>query len=1473
MLFIALSIFLLSQSSVQTFLAKKITSSINSKYGTEIHVGKIDLSSLKDVELNDVLILDHHKDSMIYVSSLTSSFKDLKAVLHSEYKLQKTSLTDGFLRMATYEGDSTNNLTLFVRAFDSGKESETTFKLSAPKLLLENIDFTLVDENKDIEPIVYYYGISGELNEFSLIGSEVKALIRKVKIPKNHLVPVILFKTDFLYSDNRMECLNTSLYTENSNIDADIVFEYGEGDMSDFNNKVTIDATFKEANLALVDLNQLYSEFGTKDIIHFQTHAIGTINDFQLNKLVLTTERKSEFVGDLSIQHVMDPELFALQGDIDKIATNYDNLNRLLPRILGKNLPESLRDMGTIKAAGNIDLTRDEVNANISSTSNFGVLNTDISLINLSRKDGMRYRGTVDLRDFRIGKFVKDPKMGNISLKGEVNGQGFTINTINTTVIGNISKYEYNDYTYKNIDVNGVFENRLFNGELNVNDPNLQMKFSGLADFEGEVNKFDFSTDVIFSDFKQLNLYNKYEKSILKGKIDFAFTGNTFDNLIGEIKFQDATYTNENDEYIFTNFQILATEKDSIRYISIDSPDIVEGHIEGHFNYKDLLKIAQNSLGSIYANYERIEVEPNQTVEFNFNIYNKIIEVFYPKVNLAPNTFVKGQIDSNEDKIDLLLKSPKIKIANNKFDEVKLQINSKSPLYNTIISIDKIDTGIYEASNFNLVNVTLNDTLYIRTDFIGGPNKLENYDLSFYHTIDERGNSVVGIKKSEINFKNNQWFINENNNDLNKLVFDKNFETFVIDKITMASGSQNVELAGAFGGDGSSIDMKLEYVNLDAITPDIDSLSFDGKVNGQISLQKKNQKYVPLADLTINYFSINDLYYGDLSLLASGNDNLSEYNFDVELLNNDLVSFNSRGNIDFNQKPPVILAEVLLNKIKLEAFSPLGKDVLSDIRGLATGNVTITGNLNNPDMTGEILLSNAGMSFPYLNVDYNFSDQSKVLLNKQTFDFQTITITDTYMGTTGTLSGKITHEGFKKWFLDLFISSQNLLALNTEDKEGALYYGTALIEGETSIYGPVDDLLIDVEATTNPGTKFVIPLSDVSTVGESKLIHFVNPVDDEDNEETVPFPLEKIKGLNLNFNLNVTRDAIAEIVIDKKTGSLLKGRGDGNLRLGIDMNGRFEMYGELLIDSGEYLFKNVVSKNFTVQNGGTVIWNGDPMDANINIEALYKTKANPSVLLQDVSSSRKIDVDLITTLSGSLSQPQFDFNIEIPTASSDVTTELNFILANKDEKLTQFFSLLATGSFFNTDQRKGEFNSSAVIAGTVAEQASSILSNVLSSSNDNFQIGVDYEVGAQNRVENVVTDDQLGILVSGRIGNKVIVNGKVGVPVGANTQSSVVGEVELLVPLNESETLMGKVYNRQNEIQFDLDSEGYTQGAGISYRFEFDDSTEFLEKVGLKKSEAEKLLTKEQRDSLKVNEKEMKKKKNELKQAKKKSEM
>jgi hypothetical protein len=145
---------------------------------------------------------------------------------------------------------------------------------------------------------------------------------------------------------------------------------------------------------------------------------------------------------------------------------------------------------------------------------------------------------------------------------------------------------------------------------------------------------------------------------------------------------------------------------------------------------------------------------------------------------------------------------------------------------------------------------------------------------------------------------------------------------------------------------------------------------------------------------------------------------------------------------------------------------------------------------------------------------------------------------------------------------------------------------------------------------------------------------------------------------------------------------------------------------------------------------------------------------------------------------------------------------------------------------------------------------------MLESDNDNFEVGVTYDIGTESNVQDVTTDDQLGLEVSGRIADKVIVSGKVGVPVGSNTNSNVIGEVEVKVPLNDAETFQAKVYNRQNEIEFDVtDGEGYTQGVGISYRFDFNNGGEFMEKLGLRKTAEEKEMTKGQRDSLRAEKK------------------
>src|SRR5690606_38789262 len=238
------------------------------------------------------------------------------------------------------------------------------------------------------------------------------------------------------------------------------------------------------------------------------------------------------------------------------------------------------------------------------------------------------------------------------------------------------------------------------------------------------------------------------------------------------------------------------------------------------------------------------KVTSNQYLDFNFKIYNKIIEVFYPEIELGKNTFIRGRVETDEEKFRLTFKSPEIKVQNYFANNIELQVDNGNPLFNTYIEVDSINTKYYNVSKFNLINVTLRDTLFMRAEFMGGKQNSDNYNLSFYHTINKEKQSVVGFKKSDVTIKDTKWNINEKQDSFNKFTFSNDFSYFDIDKLYVNHQNQELRLSG-FIKDSTQKDLKLNFKNVDLakITPDIDSLSLSGNVNGKLDILQKNGNY------------------------------------------------------------------------------------------------------------------------------------------------------------------------------------------------------------------------------------------------------------------------------------------------------------------------------------------------------------------------------------------------------------------------------------------------------------------------------------------------------------------------------------------------------------------------------------------------------------------------------------------------------
>lgn len=1400
------------------------------------------MSYLGDVQLKDVLIKDHHSDTLIYVNNLTTSIFSYRNIINNKMEFDQISLDNFILKINTYKDEEDDALSIFADKFDNGTgdNKPSGFLLTSNNIILNEGYVEIIDFNKEVENPLFFKSIKGKAKDFQIEGPNVHVTISKFSFIENHDIEVERLSCKFSYSKTQMSFNETVLETAASSVLADILFTYNREDLSDFNNKVTIEADVGKADVSLVDVKKYYDELGANDVFHFSTKITGKLNDFVTHNLKLRSDRNVIINGDLNFKNAFNQENgFSLEANLAYLTSDYYYLKGLLPNVLGKTLPTSVEKLGRFILSGTTYITKKLINAQLTMHSDIGTIISDLKLTNIENINEASYIGHIKIIDLELGEIVNDPLIGLLSMEADIDGEGFTLEKMNTAVKGVISKHHYKNYMYNNITINGIVKNKHFNGEMEVNDANIKLNFNGLADFSSDIYTFDFNTIVDYCDLNAINLVKRDSISNVKGEINIKVKGNTFDDLVGTASFKKSSYTNQKDNYFFEDFKISSSFSDSIRTITINSSEIISGRIKGNFKFNELGKLTSNSIGSIYSNYKPFEVTPNQNLDFRFKIYNKIVEVFYPEVTLSANTSIRGNISSDNDLFRLTIKSPKVEVYKYIIDDINLQIDNKNPLFNTQLTVNKINSNYYNISKLQLVNVTLNDTLYFRTEFKGGKNNTEDYNLSFYHTLNGDNKSVFGIQKSDFTFKNTKWVVNPESNIKNNVVYDSKTNVYIFNPFLIVSNNQKIEFYGKVNSTISK-DLKFSFkdVKLSSIIPEIDSLDLKGVINGTLNYNQIQNQIKPSANLSILNFSINNSHQGNLIINISGKNSVTKYGLDVSLERDNFVSLSAVGEFDFTPKKPIIDVIVDFEEFKLDAFSPLGKDVLTDIRGFVYGNVHLTGLLSNPKMDGDLFLDQAGLYFPYINVDYDFDGTSVIGLKDQTFSFDDLTLKDKIHQTKGNLTGTLKHSYFDNWTLDLKVNTNNLLVLNTVEDENSAYYGTGFLEGDATIKGKTDKLVIDVNGKTKNKTYFVIPISDVKTVESSQLIRFVNKMKLEDEEEIrKAFVFEKLKGLSLNFNIEVTKDAIIEMVLDKVTGSNLRGSGTGNLILNLDTKDKFDMYGDFIVDNGIYNFKygGFINKPFRVKKGGSISWNGDPYTADINIEAIYRVSANPKSLLENITANRKIPIDLITRFSGELFNSQREFDIEIPNSSSTVASELEFKLNNNDEniKTRHFVSLLASGAFYN--ENDFSINTSGLIYSTASDLLSNAFDNIFNQEDNRFKLKPIYTVGEKNKVDNLNIDDQLALALDYQLNDRIIINGKVGVPIGSKEQSSVIGEVNIEFLLNEEGTLRSSIFNRQNEIQYTEEEEGYTQGVGMTYQIDFENGRELLEKFGLKK--------------------------------------
>ncbi len=1389
----------------------------------------MNVSAFGAFEIHNFLIKDHHKDTLIYAQDITGVLDRFDQLKNKKLFFKNVSATNTWVRDKTYREEASSSLSIFSKSFKTKKKNEQPLQLTIQNIYANALRYVKIKHNKSI---VDFKNIGGHVAKLDLLGLDVKVKTDSLSFVDVYGIHYKKLKTNFDYNLHKMSFGDTEIVTDHSNLHINAIFEYLPEDFVEFVKCVKVKGVLKESVLSLKDIHKIYPHYKDGKTFNVKSEVSGTLNDLMLKNTELDSEDELiKIKGDFKIANsIADRDIFWAEAVNSNFKLNSKAFKNLIPDQYHESLPQKLYRVEELGFKGDLYTSRKLVKVNGQAITSIGSSKIK-GFVNHINKHEKKIKLNFDHGILKKNEVLKNVRRATFSgmLKGNVSSK-----------ISNLK----GDFQFKKIDLD------------NISIANSFLKFKTsqketIANFSTTDSLISFDTNIKYQNNKKEGISYEVDFDVLKAKLSKLFPEKTSyqDNVSGKGSIDIVQFKNNfmakgvvkdlhiktpNDSLNLNDVLINVRSTGQQKEIALNSKELLNLSVDGEFNFSDFEKLVINALYKfIPGSSVRSDVE-NQIVNFGLDVYPEFLKSLTNKIALQEKLKVSGVLDANGDKGIIIANIPSVASNNLKIDSLKVVLDNSNKWINSNISATQLSFKKQVYKNVSLLGKKINDTLFVRSNF--NSKKIANRAIFNLTTQDET--LIMGIENVYLKFLTSTW-LNKKGKE-NKIYYHYKTGNWDFSEVAFGNKEQEFEFGGAIKKESSkNLKLSLKNIKLSEFLPGIDSLSVAGIASGDVYFKENNKLLRPNGNLTVKGLKINGIDYGLMKTSIYPNTKELGYDLNFNISNKDTDNIDAKGEITIDEDNFLasdLNLDVHLNNLKLNSLSPLGRNVLSAIRGNALGDFTVSGKINDFNTYGKIKLVDSGLKFPYLNTNYNLIESPEVILKGKEFVFKEVKLEDVLYKTKGVLSGKIDYDKHNNWNLDLRIDSQNLMVMDIEQKENSKYFGTGFMDGFATIKGPTSDLKINVSGKTLKNTRFVLPISDVKEVAENRFIYYKTDksLKKEDNQEQEI--AKQTGGVSLLLNLEITKDAIGEVVIDQTSGSSLLGSVDGRMLIDIDKLFNIKMYGDLVVDHGQYNFKygGVINKPFEIKKGGTVSWSGDPYKAKLNIEAVHRVKSNPKVLLENLTVNRKIDVDLVTKVSGELFNSSQDFLIKIPNASSTVASELDFKLnLDKNSKMRQFFSLLVSKTFFDDNNIN---STGAVLSNTTSELISNAVTDIFNKEGGKLHVNFGYTSGESSDVEDFSDDDQIDIGLATEINERVLINGKLGVPVGANTQSAVVGEVKIEFLLNKEGTLRSSVFNRQNEIQYSEEEQGYTQGLGLNYQINFNNLTEMLQKLKLKKS-------------------------------------
>jgi hypothetical protein len=1098
-------------------------------------------------------------------------------------------------------------------------------------------------------------------------------------------------------------------------------------DMSDFVTRIHMDANFTDADINSDDIAYFAPELATwKKHIRISGEVKGTVADLRGQHVFVAAGTNTFLNGDFHLRGLPHIKTTHIDFQSNDFRTTYQDMATLVPAITKITQPridriEWLRFKGDFSGTIQDFVTKGTIQTNL------GTLGTNVNM-KLPDYGPSVYSGNIATDSFQLGSFLDNDNLGRISFQGKIGGTGLKTGTLSATLDGVINNLEFNGYTYQHIQVNGAVAKKKFNGELIASDPNLNAHLNGLIDFSQEQPKFNFEAEVTKADLSKLHFISK--KVEFNGKFKCNFTGDNIDNFLGNASIYDASVFKNGQRVSFDSLTLESSIVDNNKTITVVSNEF-DGAIAGEFSIHDLPASFQTFLNKYYPSY----IQPAKSVPSNQNFtfvittkkVEEYIDLFDKDLKGFNNAGVSGRINTRDNLLDLNVDLPSFGYKDIAFDN--LSLNGRGNL----------DTLSMEA---NIGDVRLNDSLHFPSTHIRLHSSGDLSDLQVKTSASQTLNSAnisarvqtlptgvrVTFDPSTFDINSKTWMIDKDG----ELAFNRNIIS--ADGLTIHSGDQQVQITTHPSGEGNwnDVHVDLKKINIGDFTPYIvKSERLEGLLTGS-------------ADMTDPFGKPTLHFQGEADQFRFANDSIgrldlaADYQKSTGRLNATLHSDNKNYRLDARALintsdsavtgPPIDITTDVA-ELKIDMLEKYLGGIFTNLTGSASGKFRITGPSSHLLYLGDVQLKDASLKVGYTQCTYKIP-AATIHFKKDTIDFGSFQLKDRLGHTADLVRGRLFHHGFDDLGFDFEMNTNRLLLLDTKATDNNQFYGTVIGKAKMTLTGPEESMFMNIKGEPTDSSNIYLPPSISRESGDADFI--VWKVYGKEMQKQLP---DK-KSSNLLVNLDMTANNYANVymILDPLSGDIIKANGHGNLNMKVGTTQDLTLTGRYDIDRGNYnfTFQSFIHKPFILSEGvGNYIqWTGNPYDATIGIEAVYRAEnvrfsdlglsatSSLGAMSENVKRFRG-DVLVTADLTGKLLAPKIDFRIDLPPNSplkndQEALSLLQIIQNDPNELNKQVSCLVVLNSFVPLSSSTNNFDASSAVTNVVVGSISGAISNAFS---------------------------------------------------------------------------------------------------------------------------------------------------------------